>query len=140
MKGLVFFLILLFPTLFVAQSIADLTVQISNIKNNNGLVQLGLYNDASKFPKVGETYKMVRVRTKGNQSFYTFKNLPLGKYALAIYHDENANKICDTNFFGIPKEAYAFSNGIRPRFSAPSFQSCSFMVNSDKSIKIKFVY
>ncbi len=140
MKGLVFFLILLFPTLFVAQSIADLTVQISNIQNNNGLVQLGLYNDASKFPKVGETYKMVRVRTKGNQSFYTFKNLPLGKYALAIYHDENANKICDTNFFGIPKEAYAFSNGIRPRFSAPSFQSCSFMVNSDKSIKIKLVY
>ena len=140
MKGLVFFLILLFPTLFVAQSIADLTVQISNIKNNNGLVQLGLYNDASKFPKVGETYKMVRVRTKGNQSFYTFKNLPLGKYALAIYHDENANKICDTNFFGIPKEAYAFSNGIRPRFSAPSFQSCSFMVKSDKSIKIKLVY
>ena len=140
MKGLVFFLALLFPTLFVAQSIADLTVQISNIKNNNGLVQLGLYNDASKFPKVGETYKMVRVRTKGNQSFYTFKNLPLGKYALAIYHDENANKICDTNFFGIPKEAYAFSNGIRPRFSAPSFQSCSFMVNSDKSIKIKLVY
>tara|TARA_B100001059_G_C17778069_1_gene552460 strand:+ start:1031 stop:1453 length:423 start_codon:yes stop_codon:yes gene_type:complete len=140
MKGLVFFLTLLFPTLFVAQSIADLTVQISNIKNNNGLVQLGLYNDASKFPKVGETYKMVRVRTKGNQSFYTFKNLPLGKYALAIYHDENANKICDTNFFGIPKEAYAFSNGIRPRFSAPSFQSCSFMVNSDKSIKIKLVY
>ena len=140
MKGLVFFLTLLFPTLFVAQSIADLTVQISNIKNNNGLVQLGLYNDASKFPKVGETYKMVRVRTKGNQSFYTFKNLPLGKYALAIYHDENANKICDTNFFGIPKEAYAFSNGIRPRFSAPSFQSCSFMVNSDKSIRIKLVY
>ena len=140
MKGLVFFLTLLFPTLFVAQSIADLTVQISNIKNNNGLVQLGLYNDASKFPKVGETYKMVRVRTKGNQSFYTFKNLPLGKYALAIYHDENANKICDTNLFGIPKEAYAFSNGIRPRFSAPSFQSCSFMVNSDKSIKIKLVY
>ena len=139
MKGFVLLLTLLFPILFVAQSTADLTVQISNIKNNNGLVQLGLYNDASKFPKVGETYKMVRVRTKGNQSFYTFKNLPLGKYALAIYHDENANKICDTNFFGIPKEAYAFSNGIRPRFSAPSFQSCSFMVNSDKSIKIKLV-
>ena len=140
MKVFVLLLTLLFPILFVAQSNADLTVQISNIKNNNGLVQLGLYNDASKFPKIGETYKMVRVRTKGNQSFYTFKNLPLGKYALAIYHDENANKICDTNFFGIPKEAYAFSNGIRPRFSAPSFQSCSFMVNSDKSIKIKLVY
>lgn len=140
MKGWVFFMFIMLPTLFMAQSTADLNVQISNIKNQNGLVQLGLYNDASKFPKVGETYKMVRVRTKGDEKLYTFKNLPVGKYALAIYHDENANKICDTNFFGIPKEAYAFSNGIRPRFSAPSFQSCSFLVNSDKSVTIKLVY
>ena len=140
MKGWVFFMFNMLPTLFMAQSTADLNVQIRNIKNQNGLVQLGLYNDASKVPKVGETYKMVRVRTKGDEKLYTFKNLPVGKYALAIYHDENANKICDTNFFGIPKEAYAFSNGIRPRFSAPSFQSCSFIVNSDKSITIKLVY
>tara|TARA_B100001287_G_scaffold24073_1_gene17560 strand:+ start:10686 stop:11108 length:423 start_codon:yes stop_codon:yes gene_type:complete len=140
MKGWVLFLALLFPTFFVAQSTADLTVQIHNIKNDNGFVQLGLYNDASKFPKVGETYKMVRVVTNGDQRFYTFRNLPLGRYALAIYHDENANKICDTNFFGIPKEAYAFSNGIRPRFSAPSFQSCSFSLKSNKSVKIKLVY
>ena len=124
----------------MAQSTSNLTVQIRNIKNNNGLIQLGLYNDASKFPKVGETFRMVRVKTKGNQKLYMFKNLPRGTYALAIYHDENANKICDTNFFGIPKEAYAFSNGIRPRFSAPSFQSCSFMVNEDKAITIKLVY
>jgi uncharacterized protein (DUF2141 family) len=140
MKGLVFFITMLFPSLFMAQSTSNLTVQIRNIKNNNGLIQLGLYNDASKFPKVGETFRMVRVKTKGNQKLYTFKNLPRGTYALAIYHDENANKICDTNFFGIPKEAYAFSNGIRPRFSAPSFGSCAVMLDSDKAVKIKLVY
>ena len=140
MKGLVLFLGLAFPIFFLAQSTVDLQVKISNIENNRGLVQLGLYNDASRFPKVGRTYKMVRVRTKGKHKYYTFKDLPVGKYALAIYHDENANKICDTNFFGIPKEAYAFSNGIRPRFSAPSFQSCSFMVNANKAITIKLVY
>tara|TARA_B100000767_G_C19765735_1_gene537406 strand:- start:1756 stop:2178 length:423 start_codon:yes stop_codon:yes gene_type:complete len=140
MKGLVFFMTMLFPSLFMAQSTADLTVQISNIKNNNGLIQLGLYNDASKFPMVGRTFRMVRVKTKENQKLYTFKNLPKGTYALAIYHDENANKTCDTNFFGIPKEAYAFSNGIRPRFSAPSFGSCSFILDSDKAVKIKLVY
>ena len=140
MKALVLFFSLVFPTFFLAQSTVDLQVKISNIENNRGLIQLGLYNEVSKFPKVGKTYKMVRVRTKGKDKFYTFKNLPKGRYALAIYHDENANKICDTNFFGIPKEAYAFSNGIRPRFSAPSFQSCSFMVNTDKAITIKMVY
>ena len=140
MKGLVFFLASLLPLLYVAQSSADLTVQISNIEHNSGLVQLGLYNDASMFPEVGKTYRMVRLKTSGNKKLYTFKNLPIGRYALAIYHDENANNQCDTNFFGIPKEAYAFSNGIRPRFSAPSFKSCSFMLNADKAITIKLVY
>lgn len=140
MKALVLFLSLAFRTFFLAQSTVDLRVKISDIENNRGLIQLGLYNEVSKFPKVGKTYKMVRLRTKGKDKLYTFKNIPKGRYALAIYHDENANKICDTNFFGIPKEAYAFSNGIRPSFSAPSFQFCSFMVNADKAITIKMVY
>ena len=50
-----FFLASLFPMLYLAQSRADLTVQINNIEHNSGLVQLGLYNDASEFPEVGKT-------------------------------------------------------------------------------------
>lgn len=123
-----------------AQNNFDLTVQIDGLKNNNGVVQLGLYNKASEFPKVGETYKMARVKTVGTSKVYTFKNLPKGKYAVAIYHDENANKLCDTNFLGIPKEAFAFSNNIRPRFSIPSFQSCSLSLNKDRGITIRMVY
>ena len=85
-------------SLLHAQTHNDLTVRVTNLNNNNGVVQLGLYNVASKFPKVGKTYKMVRLKTKGSQGVYTFKDLPQGRYALAIYHDENANRNCDTNF------------------------------------------
>ena len=140
MKQLLFLIYFFVMSLFHAQTQNNLTVRVTNLNNNKGVVQFGLYNVASKFPKVGKTYKMVRLKTKGSQGVYTFKDLPQGRYALAIYHDENANKNCDTNFFGIPTEAYAFSNNVRPRFSAPSFQSCSFWLSQDKEVNIRMVY
>ena len=123
-----------------AQSHFDLKVRVTKLDNNRGVVQLGLYNTATKFPKVGKTYKMVRLKLEGSQRVYTFKDTPRGRYALAIYHDMNDNRTCDTNFFGVPTEAYAFSNNVRPRFSAPSFQSCSFLLDGQREVKIKMVY
>lgn len=140
MKCFIFLLFFVISLCSFGQSSVDLTVRVVNLENNKGLVQLGLYNTVSRFPEVGETFKMVRLKTKGNQTVYTFKDLPKGSYALAIYHDENANKICDTNFFGIPKEAYAFSNNFRPRFSVPSFECCDFSLFQDKLIEIKMIY
>ena len=32
--------------------------------------------------------------------------LPEGEYAISLFHDENENKELDTNFIGIPKEAF----------------------------------
>lgn len=49
-----------------------------------------------------------------------------GKYALFVYHDANANNDIDTGLFGVPREGYAFSNNVRPKLSAPSFQSTHF--------------
>ena len=92
MKQLLFLIYFFFMSLFHAQTHNNLTVRVTNLNNNKGVVQFGLYNVASKFPKVGKTYKMVRLKTKGSQGVYTFKDLPQGRYALAIYHDENANK------------------------------------------------
>lgn len=142
MRHLIFISAILFGSYFThhAQNNFDLTVKIQNIKHNRGVVQLGLYNTASKFPKVNETYQVARVKTVGKSRLYTFKNLPKGSYAVAIYHDANANKTCDTNFLGIPTEAFAFSNNIRPKFSAPSFQSCSVSLIKDVEIEIRLVY
>ena len=123
-----------------AQTTCDLTVIVTNLENNDGVLQFGLYNDASKFPKVGETYKMVRVETSGESRKYTFKGLSEGSYAVAIYQDENINDKCDKNFLGVPVEAYAFSNDIRPLLSIPKFKDCSFQLNKSQTINIKLVY
>jgi uncharacterized protein (DUF2141 family) len=123
-----------------AQLNFDLTVNVTGLENNDGVLQFGLYNNPDQFPIVGETLKMVRVKTTSTSRKYTFKNLPKGNYAVAIYQDENNNDNCDKNFLGVPIEPYAFSNDIRPKLSAPSFKDCSFMLDKSKTVKIKLVY
>ena len=117
-----------------------LTVKITSIQSQKGLIEISVYNDAEKFAQVGKTYKMVRIKPNGSELLHQFSGLPPGKYAICTFHDENANKICDKNFVGIPTEAYAFSNNIRPRFAIPAFEDCATELNKNKSFTIRMVY
>lgn len=123
-----------------AQLNFDLTVNVTGLENNDGVLQFGLYNNPDQFPIVGETFKMIRVKTEGDSTKYTFKGLPKGSYAVAIYQDENNNDKCDKNFIGVPTEPYAFSNDIRPKLSAPSFEDCMLNLDRNKTVSIKLVY
>ena len=134
------FVFMSFAMQLKAQQNFDLTVNVTGLENNDGVLQFGLYNNADKFPNVGETYKMTRVKTIGSSRKYTFKSLPEGSYAVAIYQDENNNDNCDKNFIGVPTEPYAFSNDMRPKLSAPSFEDCKITLERNKTVSIKLVY
>jgi len=126
---------------FVAQKEDyTLTVKVTEIENQRGVIEIALYKDPNKFAKVGQTYRIIRIKVEGNTIVHDFKNLEEGKYAVCLFHDENNNKTCDKNFFGIPTEAYAFSNNIRPRFSVPTFEECSTKLEKNKTFTIKMVY
>ena len=49
--------------------------------------------------------------------------MPFGNYAITLFHDENNNMELDTNFLGIPKEPYGFSNNAKSPFGPPGFQA-----------------
>jgi uncharacterized protein (DUF2141 family) len=141
MKSLLIFLLFIAAAKQAyAQKTFDLTVKITSMENQKGLIEIGLYNDAKKFPKVGQTLKMIRLKPNGKERTYVFKDLKPGKYAVCTFHDENANKICDKNILGIPTEAFAFSNNIRPIISVPTFEQCATNVDKNKSFTIKMVY
>lgn len=118
----------------------SLTIKLSPIQSQKGFIELSLYDKPSNFPKVGKTFKMVRIKPIGKQLTYTFKGLKPGKYAVCTYHDENQNNVCDKNMFGIPTEAYAFSRNYRPVLSTPTFSQCSVEVIKNTSLNIKMVY
>lgn len=75
----------------------------------------------------------------GNASV-TFTNLPAGKYAVNILHDEDNNGKIKKGFI-LPKEGIGFSNyqsiglGNKPKFGKAAFQ-----LNDDLRINVNVIY
>ncbi len=119
----------------------DITVEVTNIFNQNGKIGIALYNrDNKSFANMSKFYKGVYLKIDGKKVIYTFKDIPNGTYAISVIHDENENKKLDKNFLGIPKEGYGFSNNIRPKFRGATFKESKFKLNRDKNISIKLGY
>ena len=135
------YLIIFFSLLFMNTSsdTHTLTVTINNIKNMEGSLKVGLYNNNGRFLEEGQTFQNISIEVENDSETFVFKDLPKGDYAISLYHDENSNGTCDRNFFGIPKEPYAFSNNFKPKFSAPTFADCQFELSSNQSIVIDLI-
>lgn len=101
-----------------------LNVVVDGVRNGNGLVAITLYaDDPSKFLiKRGSLY-VGRVDAKaGTTRACIFVPKP-GVYALALYHDENANTVFDRTSVGFPEEGFGFSNNPPTLAGLPSFKS-----------------
>jgi len=120
----------------------DLTVEVRLLRNNKGVVQFALYNKDGSIPDENfeKYYKILKGEIVNGSSTITFKNIPSGKYAVNILHDENENGKIDKGFM-LPIEGIGFSNfqsiGLTNR---PNFSKASFELNADKKISVKVIY
>jgi uncharacterized protein (DUF2141 family) len=110
---------------------ADLTVTVTSLRNANGDVHIAVYDRADAFPESEGMISEVKVAISGNQARHVFKNLRPAFYAVAVYHDENANHDFDTGFLGLPLEGYAFSSGARVFLGPPSFDEAKFALPAE---------
>ena len=143
MKKLYLLLIMSVFVCFVSMAYAQtgtINVEISGIEDPKGLMSIGLYSDEKGFPDDGKEYKGTDVEVTGQTVVYTFKDVPFGTYAIAVFHDANSNGKLDKNFFGIPKEGYAFSNNVFGTFGPPDFEDTFFELAGSKMIKIDIRY
>ena len=124
-------LFLTFILLFSGVKTHKLSIHISGISKIKGSLFIAIFRATDDFPVFGKQFKGIVKEVEGKSQNYTFDDLPEGEYALAIYQDENKNKILDKNILGIPTEIYGFSNNARRTFSAPSFQEAKFKLNKD---------
>ncbi|MBO0936595.1 DUF2141 domain-containing protein [Fibrella sp. HMF5335] len=115
---------------------ATLTVEIRNIQEADGRIQLGLFKPSPNFPDKCKPFEARMIAATKGSVRLAFDVEP-GEYALAAYHDVNSNGRLDTRLFGIPKEPYGFSNNVRPRMSAPTFADCRVVMgDANKAIYI----
>ena len=131
MKYLIITLAFLF---MIRPDTTDLTITITNIKEDKGVVRLAIFDKASAFPdNADRAYDKAVGEVKNGKSTIVFKGVPHGKYAISALHDANNDGVINKNAFGIPKEGYGFSNNAMGSFGPPSFNDASFEVNENKN-------
>lgn len=106
-----------------------LTIEINGLKNNEGQVLLELNNE--KGEKISGAFQNIMY----GKSIIVFKNQKPGKYAFKYFHDKNKNEKLDTNWLGIPKEGFGFSNNAEGTFGPPAFEKTIFEVKENTTLK-----
>ena len=95
-----------------------------------------MYNDSKLFPddsgKILGGYEEV---SKVIENGLLIDGLEESNYAIAIFHDKNANNKFDS-FLSIPKEKFGFSNNARGFLGPPKFEDASIFVGQNSIVEI----
>lgn len=120
----------------------SLTVEIEGLKNSKGSALCAIYNQEGSIPdeKYKNFFRRDKISITQNSAVIFFEDLPRGKYAVSVLHDENNNQKIDKKFI-LPKEGIGFSNytnfGLTNR---PNFSKASFYLDKNKTVTIKMIY
>jgi uncharacterized protein (DUF2141 family) len=93
-----------------ASHAGDLTIQVTDIRTADGVVKVSLLDSAAGWDNQAPPVAANGARPSGGEATIAFRDVKPGSYAVMVMHDENDNGSLDTNFIGMPKEGYGFSN------------------------------
>lgn len=119
-----------------------LTLKVFHLRNSMGTLQFTLYNKDGSIPdeKFKKFYRQQAAEINSCSSSVTFKNLPKGKYAVNILHDENENGEIDKGWI-MPIEGIGFSNFSSIGFSnRPNFKKARFYLGDNLTKIVKVIY
>jgi len=116
----------------------SLTISVDKLRCSKGVVQFSIYNKDKSIPN--DYYKKQKANINNKSSQTIFKNLPKGKYAISILHDEDLDGEIDKGMI-LPKEGVGFSNYKSINIlNKPTFKKASFELNKDTKKKITVIY
>lgn len=119
-----------------------LTVKVKDLRNSKGVVQFALYNTEDSFPDehYKKYFRKLTAKISNGASTVTFENLPVGRYAVNILHDEDGDGKIKKGII-LPKEGIGFSNFQSLKITnRPTFKKAAFDFDSQKSIEVDVIY
>ncbi len=119
-----------------------LIINIDRFRNTQGVAGATIFSSPAGWPEDNaKAYRLGHSSIDGNHAVLRFDNLPMGRYAVAVIHDENSNKKLDRNFLRVPKEGFGFANNPHVGLSAPPFESAAINVTCPQTvIEIHLIY
>ena len=139
MKPSVLFSILVWLFLISAKGQSQtLIVVVQGVKSDQGLLRMGLHEFLVRIVKT--RWQSKGSKAKVGEVELVFEKVPPGTYAISVFHDANENGKLDSNFAGIPKEGFGFSNNAMGMFGPPSFGEAKFAFEGEKKIEITLKY
>lgn len=104
-------------------------LSVHKVRKTKGLITVDLHDD-NPDGWINSTGRVGRVRAdalEGTTQICVPVDGP-GTYAIAVYHDKDANLEFNKNFLGIPSEPFGISNDPKIGLSAPAHEKAAFLV------------
>jgi uncharacterized protein (DUF2141 family) len=116
-------------------------VEVQDLRHERGQLAILLFDDPNGFPKSPERAVRNWKFPLGKGRRFELGNIPKGRYALSVIHDENANARLDANPFGIPREPYGFSNNPKAVLGPPDFHEAAFELQGKAlDLRVKMIH
>ena len=116
----------------------NLEVIVKNVKNSKGVLMVGVFNSQKTFTR--KAWGGQKPPAMTGTVKVTFNDIPPGEYAISVYHDVNENGQLDSNFMGIPKEGFGFSNDVMGAFGPPTFEKARFKYPTTQVVSVTLKY
>lgn len=115
-----------------AESGATLVVHLRQVKPGDGPLKLSLYKDPASFRKEDKAFARAEGRAAAASVELRFSDLPPGRYAVMVYHDENRDGVFNRRLGMFPIEGYGLSNN--PQVAGPpAFADSAFEVGAGET-------
>lgn len=117
----------------------EVRIIVDGLKKSAGLVIAELYiNKQDGFLRGRNRLERVRFAARSPVTKFCLRAPEAGEFAMAVYHDVNANADFDKGPLGLPKEPWGLSNNPKVRFALPPIENTLFRVDeSGANLKIK---
>lgn len=118
--------------MLTAQNSVEVTM--TQFKNSDGVVQVGLYNQSSEFLET--EFRQASSKISQETATVTFLDVPDGTYAISCYHDADSNGKLDMFMGMFPTESYGCSNNARGFFGPPKWEDAKFEIKDGEVRKM----
>ena len=116
---------------------------VTGLRSAKGQVLVCLTREADRFPDCSGSTTARSAIMPASRPQTTFTDLPQGRYAISVLHDENANGRADKTLGLIPREGFGFSRDAPLRMGPPKFSAAAFTVGEEPmqmAIRMRYLF